>query len=57
MSVEEMCETHVWASLGVTTRDGVISRVWECERCPAWTAEPFDPDLEVAWEDTWLAEQ
>lgn len=52
----ERCETHVWASVGITTRDGEVTRIWECEQCQAWAAEPFDPDLEVAWGDLWLSE-
>jgi hypothetical protein len=56
MSGEESCETHVWASVGVATRDGTVCRIWECERCHVWTAEPFDPDRERDWDDTWLSE-
>jgi hypothetical protein len=57
MSGVELCETHVWASVGVVTRDGTVSRIWECEQCRAWTAEPFDPDHEVPWDETWLSER
>ncbi|WP_254838622.1 hypothetical protein [Natronomonas marina] len=57
MSGEEICETHVWASLGVVSRQGAVRRIWECERCPVWTAEPFDPDHELSWDDTWLSER
>ncbi len=56
MSGEEICETHVWASVGVVTRNGAVCRIWECEQCPVWTAEPFDPDFEQNWSDTWLSE-
>lgn len=51
------CETHTWATLGVVTRDETVHRIWECEDCPVWTAEPFDPADEKPWENTWLAER
>ena len=57
MSEAETCETHAWASVGVVTRERSVYRIWECENCPVWTAEPFDPDHEQPWEDTWLAER
>jgi hypothetical protein len=55
MSEGAFCETHVWASVGVVTREGTVCKIWECENCPAWTAEPFDPDAERDWEATWLS--
>lgn len=57
MAAEERCETHVWASVGITTRSGQVSRIWECEQCRAWTAEPFNPDLEIGWDETWLSDR
>jgi hypothetical protein len=57
MSEARTCETHTWASVGVVIRDGTVYRVWECENCPVWTLEPFDPDHERDWDDTWLAER
>ncbi|MDQ2054359.1 MULTISPECIES: hypothetical protein [Halobellus] len=57
MTADETCETHAWASVGVVNREGSIGRVWKCERCPAWSVEPFDPDHETPWVDTWLAER
>ena len=57
MTADETCETHAWASVGVVNREGSIGRVWKCERCPAWSVEPFDPDYETPWADTWLAER
>ena len=57
MSGEKLCETHVWASVGVTSREGNVCRIWECERCPAWTAEPFDSELQIPWDETWLSER
>jgi hypothetical protein len=57
MSDEEVCDKHVWASVGVVTLEGTVSRIWACEDCPVWTAEPFDPDFERAWEDIWLSER
>jgi len=57
MSGEKLCEIHVWASVGVTYREGNVCRIWECERCPAWTAEPFDSELQIPWDETWLSER
>jgi len=57
MSGTEPCEDHVWVSIGITSRDGAVCRIWECERCRAWTAEPFESDGEIAWDDTWLSER
>ncbi|WP_162224670.1 hypothetical protein [Halorussus amylolyticus] len=57
MSEDETCERHAWASVGVVTRAGSVCRIWECENCPVWTAEQFDPDHERLWADTWLAER
>ena len=54
---EPTCESHAWASVGVVVRDGDVQRVWECEQCPAWTAERFDPAHEQPWDETWLAER
>ncbi|WP_436925021.1 hypothetical protein [Halosimplex amylolyticum] len=55
MTQVEICDQHVWAALGIVSRDGSVSRVWECEDCPVWTTEPFDPEYERDWDDTWLA--
>ena len=55
MSGDPTCETHAWASVGVVTRDGSVCRIWECENCPVWTAEPFEAEYERPWDDTWLA--
>jgi hypothetical protein len=55
MSDGDYCDRHTWASVGVVTRDGTVGRVWECENCPVWTTESFDPAHELAWDDTWLA--
>ena len=55
MTDTDLCEKHIWASVGVATREGTICRIWECEQCPGWTAEPFEADTEVAWDDTWMA--
>ena len=57
MPAESTCEHHVWASVGVATRGGTVSRIWVCENCPIWTAEPLDADHERHWDDTWLAER
>jgi hypothetical protein len=57
MAGSDTCETHAWASVGVVSRNESVFRVWECEDCPVWTVEPFDPDLERPWDDTWLAER
>lgn len=56
MTREPTCETHAWASVGVVAREGRVNRIWECENCPVWTAQPFDVDYERAWDETWLAE-
>lgn len=52
----ELCREHAWASIGVTVIDGIVTRVWACEHCPAWTEEHLDDEYEVAWDDTWLAD-
>jgi hypothetical protein len=57
MSGGETCDTHTWASVGVVTDQGAVYRVWTCEQCPAWTMEPFAPDHEQPWDETWLAER
>ena len=57
MSQEPTCETHAWASVGVVVREGGVNRIWECENCPVWTAEPFADEHERPWDDTWLAER
>lgn len=57
MSADVTCETHVWASVGIVTRRETVCRIWECEQCQVWTAEPFDPELERAWDDTWQSER
>jgi hypothetical protein len=56
MDDASICETHAWASIGVTARAGSICRIWACESCPTWTAEPLEPDHERRWDETWLAE-
>jgi len=56
-TTESVCENHAWATVGVVAWSGTIHRIWECERCPVWTAEPFGPDHEMPWEETWLAER
>ena len=57
MSAPEICDRHAWASVGVVTRDGSVARIWECEQCPVWTTQRFDPVHELAWADTWLADR
>lgn len=57
MSKQGTCEHHAWASVGVVTREGTVCRIWECEQCPAWTAERFASATERPWDDTWLAER
>jgi hypothetical protein len=57
MSPEDTCETHAWTSVGVVVREGSVCRIWECEDCPAWTADSFDPQYERSWDDTWLADR
>jgi hypothetical protein len=52
---EFACSEHVWASIGVTIVDGTVTRVWDCERCPAWTKEPLDPEWLVDWDESDLA--
>ena len=49
------CPEHVWTSIGVTVVDGTVNRIWECERCTAWTNEPLGEDWRVPWEDTPLS--
>jgi hypothetical protein len=56
MTAATTCETHSWTSVGVVTKSGAVYRVWECEGCPVWTLELFDPDYQQSWDDTWLAE-
>jgi hypothetical protein len=46
------CPEHVWSSIGVTVIDGTTSRIWDCERCAAWTTEPLGDDRRVPWTDT-----
>lgn len=55
MDWDHTCDTYVWASIGIITRDGTVSRIRECEQCLVWTAEPFDPDFERDWDATWLS--
>ena len=50
------CPEHVWASIGVTVLDGEVSRIWNCERCVAWTQERLDPDHRVDWDATTLSQ-
>jgi hypothetical protein len=57
MSDAAICDRHAWASAGVVVRDGAVCRIWECEDCPAWTAEELDDAHEQPWEGTWLAER
>lgn len=49
------CPEHVWSSVGITVIDGRVTRVWDCERCTAWTSEPLDDDRRVEWADTSLS--
>ena len=51
----QLCGEHAWASTGVTVVDGEVTRVWVCERCPAWTREGLDDAMEVEWGDTRLS--
>jgi hypothetical protein len=51
-----LCEEHAWASVGVTVVDGTVTRVWVCERCLGWTREQLDPEMEVPWDETVLAD-
>ena len=50
------CPEHVWASIGVTVLDGEVSRIWNCERCVAWTQEHLDPSHRIDWETTALSQ-
>jgi len=50
------CDEHAWASVGVTVVEGTVTRVWVCERCLAWTRESLDPDAEVPWGETVIAD-
>jgi hypothetical protein len=52
-----ICDTHAWASVGVVTREETVCTVWTCENCPVWTREPFAPEHELAWDETWLSER
>jgi hypothetical protein len=52
----DLCQTHAWASVGVTNVDGDVVRVWTCENCPAWSKEPLDAERELDWADTKLSE-
>lgn len=52
----EYCKEHAWASIGVTVLEGTVTRVHACEHCPAWTRERLEPEHEVDWGQTWLAE-
>jgi hypothetical protein len=45
----ETCPEHVWSVIGVTVVDGTVARIWDCERCTAWTTEPLDEDHHVPW--------
>lgn len=49
------CSEHTWASIGVAVVDGTVTRIWTCERCSAWTKEPFDPERLVEWDETGLS--
>lgn len=53
----EFCAEHAWVSIGVTDTDGDVARVWACENCPAWSRQRLDPEAEIDWADTWLAER
>lgn len=55
--VDESCEEHAWASVGVTVIDGEPSRVWVCEVCRAWSREVLDREDEVPWGSTVLGEE
>jgi len=50
------CPEHVWVSVGVSTVDGDVHRIWDCERCPAWTSEPLGDDRRVPFADTDLGD-
>lgn len=51
----ERCDDHAWASVGVTTVDGQVTRIWDCERCVVWTREPLDEADEIDWAETRLS--
>lgn len=53
----ERCEQHIWASVGVVAHAETVYRIWECERCSVWTAEPFDTADEIPWDETWIADR
>jgi len=57
MADADLCDRHAWAAAGVAVREGNVCRIWECEDCPAWTAETLDPANEQPWEDTWISER
>ncbi|MFW5924415.1 MAG: hypothetical protein ACOCSP_02310 [archaeon] len=49
------CPEHVWSAIGVAVIDGTVSRIWDCERCTAWTSEPLADDRRVPWPDADLS--
>jgi hypothetical protein len=49
------CPEHVWASVGVTVIGDQVNRIWNCERCAAWTNEPLEEDRRVEWSETALS--
>ena len=49
-----LCTEHTWVAVGVTVIDGEVSRVWDCERCPAWTNQVLPREYELPWEETRL---
>lgn len=48
------CPEHVWAVIGITTVDGEIHRVWDCERCAAWTSQRLEEDRHVPFAESGL---
>ena len=57
MPEADFCDRHAWASAGVVAREGGVHRIWECEDCPAWTAEELEPASELPWDETWLSDR
>jgi hypothetical protein len=49
------CPEHAWASIGVTVIDGTVHRIWDCERCSAWTTESLSDDRHIPWAETDLS--
>ena len=57
MPEADFSNRHAWASAGVVAREGGVHRIWECEDCPAWTAEELEPVSELPWDETWLSDR